>query len=58
MSLLPSGLWCDLCGKPIIEGAWWHCSVGGKPGHACEKCKEEWSQKREQAKVTASGDDE
>ncbi len=36
-----SGLWCDLCGKPLMgDEPYWHCTVNGKPNcHSCEKCK-------------------
>jgi hypothetical protein len=41
MSHFPSGLWCDICFEPIVEGDWWHCAINGKPGHSCDKCKKE-----------------
>lgn len=40
MSHKQSGLWCDLCGKPILSGHWWHIGVSGKPGHCHEECKQ------------------
>lgn len=42
MSHKPSGLWCDLCKKPIFHDPYWHCAINGKPGHSCDKCKTEW----------------
>lgn len=39
MSHLKSGLWCDLCKKPILDGEYWHIKVQNKDGHSCEKCK-------------------
>lgn len=39
MSHKPSGLWCDLCLKPILSGHWWHIGVNGKPGHCHDDCK-------------------
>lgn len=42
MSHKMSGLWCDLCGKPILSGEWWHIMVNGRDGHSCEKCKLEY----------------
>lgn len=41
MSIRPSGLWCDLCNKPILDGDYWECSINGKAGHACDKCRSE-----------------
>lgn len=39
MSLKSSGLWCDLCRKPILDDPYWNIGINGKPGHSCEKCK-------------------
>ena len=47
MSHKPSGLWCDLCGKPILRGEWWHIRVQGTEGHACAKCEETYHKERE-----------
>ncbi len=41
MSILSSGLWCDICRKPILDGDYWECTVNGKRGHGCKKCKDE-----------------
>jgi len=41
MSLLSSGLWCDLCQKPIIDDPYWHIAVQNKKGYSCDKCKKE-----------------
>lgn len=49
MAHLKSGLWCDLCRKPILLGDWWHIRVEGKEGHACQKCKDEYEKRRETA---------
>lgn len=52
MSLKSSGLWCDLCGKPILTGEYWDIGVTNnktgefKKGHSCNKCQKEW-QKQE-----------
>lgn len=51
MAHLKSGLWCDLCGKPIISGKWWHIGIDGKPGHCHQECK----QKYEQAQIKFKG---
>lgn len=48
MTITSSGLWCDLCRKPILDGPWWHCSIEGKMGsHSCDNCKKE----REKVKI-------
>jgi len=40
MSYRPSGIWCDLCRKPILDDPWWHCEINGKANcHSCDKCK-------------------
>ena len=54
MSIFKSGMWCDLCRKPILSGEWWHIRVNGKEGHACAKCKTEY----ELAATVATGKDE
>ena len=40
MSIRKSGLWCDLCNKPILLSEYWHITLGPKrwPGHSCEGC--------------------
>ena len=43
----PSGLWCDLCKKPILFGDWWHIGINRKQGHSCQKCKEKYEQTNE-----------
>ena len=48
MSHKSSGLWCDLCGKPILSGHWWHIGIGDKPGHCHEDCKQEYQRKQVQ----------
>ncbi len=60
MSHKRSGLWCDLCGNPILSGDWWHIEITIETdeglrkvdGHSCQKCKD----KRE--KQTPEADDE
>lgn len=47
MSIKSSGMWCDLCGKPILSGDWWNIGISGKRGHACEKCTPEDIKKRD-----------
>jgi len=42
--LLSSGLWCDLCRKPIF-GDWWNISIkrmngDNYKGHSCKECKD------------------
>lgn len=44
MSILKSGMWCDLCGKPILEGEWWNIGIkrengDTQNGHSCGACK-------------------
>ena len=46
MSHKPSGLWCDLCGNPILDGYWWHIGINGKDGHCHEECKQEYQRKQ------------
>lgn len=43
MSIKKSGLWCDLCSKPIFHDPYWNISLNGKLGnfHSCDKCKKE-----------------
>jgi hypothetical protein len=53
----PSGLWCDLCGNPILSGDWWHIGINNPDGsrdmgHSCQKCKDEY-EKRKPADSTA-----
>lgn len=44
MTIKPSGLWCDLCIKPILDMPYWNITLGiGEDqvwGHSCKKCKE------------------
>lgn len=42
MTLRKSGLWCDICGKPLMGNEeYWNCSINGKDNcHACKACKE------------------
>lgn len=37
-----SGMWCDLCQKPILSGYWWHIGINGREGHCHEECKQEY----------------
>lgn len=50
MSLKSSGLWCDLCRKPILFGDYWcigwYTDGKNKEGHACQKCKDEYEKKK------------
>lgn len=39
MSLRSSGLWCDLCGNPILADPYWNIVAYGSPGHSCEPCR-------------------
>lgn len=52
MSILKSGLWCDLCKKPILDKPYWNISLNGKRNnyHSCDKCKKE----REEIKTNES----
>lgn len=47
MTIKKSGLWCDLCGKPLFgDDEYWDCSVAGKPNcHACKECKDKYETK-------------
>lgn len=47
MSIKPSGLWCDLCKKPIWDDPWWHIRVNGKEGHSCDSCKNLYEKDKE-----------
>lgn len=47
MSFRSSGIWCDLCKGPILDGPYWDISINGKKGHSCDKCKEEYAGKVE-----------
>lgn len=54
MSLRSSGLWCDLCGKPIFHDPYWDISFkrmngDNKKGHSCNKCKIENEKKKGKA---------
>lgn len=47
----PSGLWCDLCRKPILDDPYWNISFKDlgfetKRGHACDSCKKEHDKKK------------
>lgn len=40
MTVRKSGLWCDLCNKPILSEPYWNCSINGKRDcHSCDDCK-------------------
>lgn len=42
MTIKQSGMWCDLCIKPILSGGYWEIGISGKPGHSCDECKEKY----------------
>jgi len=42
MSHKPSGLWCDLCSKPILQDPYYFIKVKGKDGHSCGECKKRY----------------
>jgi len=43
MTLKSSGLWCDLCDRPLLgDEEYWDCEILGKKNcHACLQCKNE-----------------
>ena len=49
MTIKSSGLWCDMCNKPLFGNEeYWHCTVNGEVDcHACKKCKEEYEASKE-----------
>jgi hypothetical protein len=48
MTLKSSGLWCDICRKPILDNPYWDCRINGKDGcHACYKCKKQYGVKED-----------
>ncbi len=46
MSVRASGLWCDLCNKPILDDPYYNITINKKDGfHSCGKCKEKHDSK-------------
>jgi ribosome-binding protein aMBF1 (putative translation factor) len=42
MTIRKSGLWCDICNKPILRGEWWNALINGSHGHSCQECKDRY----------------
>ena len=54
VSIKSSGLWCNLCNKPILDPPYWDIGISitlngtklTKPGHACKACYEKHGPKK------------
>lgn len=41
MSHKPSGIYCDLCSKPLFgKEEYWYITVNDKNGHSCKPCRD------------------
>lgn len=51
MTIKSSGLWCDICVKPILDDPYWNISINGASGHACKECQEKYDKRNPSPQV-------
>lgn len=56
MTLKSSGLWCDLCNKPLLsDPVYWDCTINGKANcHSCNPCYMKMRAEEEEAEDESS----